>query len=106
MTRIRPSILLPALTALVLLTATARADDDDHERARSAFQAGEIVPLSAILAQVEPKTDGEILEIELEDDDGHAFVYEVRLLTPDGRIVERRFDARSGKPLGKTEGGD
>jgi uncharacterized membrane protein YkoI len=96
---IRPPILLPILAAL-MLTATAARADEDHERVRRAFEAGEIMPLSAILEQIDPAADGEILEVELEDDDGDVLVYEVKLLTPDGRIVKRLFDARSGKTSG------
>ncbi|MBT5413545.1 MAG: PepSY domain-containing protein, partial [Rhodospirillaceae bacterium] len=53
----------------------------------------------------DPQADGEVLEVELEDDD-EAFVYEIKLLAPDGRIMERRFDAHTGEPLGAAREDD
>lgn len=94
-----------ALVAACLLVAAAYADsDDDHERARRAFEAGEIVSLSSIIDRIERDFEGELLEVELEDEGGSGLVYEVKLLAPGGRIVELLFDAGNGELL--REGGE
>lgn len=71
---------------------------DDHERARDALSAGEIQPLTAILGRAEQLLGGRMIEAELEREDG-LWVYEVKLLRPNGRVVEALFDARSGELL-------
>jgi len=55
--------------------------DDDHNRARSAVVAGDILPLKKILEQLDGQRPGQVLEVELENEDG-AWVYEIRLLQP------------------------
>jgi len=72
--------------------------DDDHNRARSAVVAGDILPLKKILEQLDGQRPGQVLEVELENEDG-AWVYEIRLLQPDGRLVKLEVDARTGKFL-------
>lgn len=100
----RPTV--SALAAACLLAAAALADsDDDHERARRAFEAGEIVSLSTITARVERDFEGEILEVELDDEGRRGLVYEVKLLAPGGEILELRFDAADGELL-QVEGDD
>lgn len=94
-----------AAAALVLVVAVAgggqsRADDhDDHERAREAVRSGEIAPLSEILDQVERDFVGRMLEVELEDEDGR-WVYEIKMLTEDGRVVKLLYDARDKTLIG------
>ena len=83
---------------LSLLAAPALADDDDHDRARRALQAGDILPLSDILAVAEEARPGRVIAVELERDDG-AWVYELELVTPQGRLYELEIDAASGAVL-------
>lgn len=109
MTLLRPRpILLTAIlfvVAVLSLAGAALSDDrDDHERARRAFEAGEIMSLSRILENVKRDFDGELIEVELEDEDRRGFVYEVKLLTRDGAIVELLYDAQSGELI-RSEGG-
>lgn len=84
--------------ALVLACAAAAAADDDHARARAAREAGEIVPLQAILDRVHAEFNGSPVEIELDDDDGR-FIYKVKLLAPGGAIVKLEYDARDARLL-------
>jgi uncharacterized membrane protein YkoI len=79
----------------VLAEASERRD---HERARRAFQQGEIRPLSEILAGLRPELGGEVIKLELERKDG-AYIYELRVLAPDGRVSELHVDAASGKVI-------
>lgn len=97
-----------ALAGVVAVVAggpvTARADSrGDHERALSAVRAGQILPLPEILDRLRRQHPGQVLELELEDRRGDAgerlWVYEVRLLQPDGRVVKLELDARTAQIL-------
>jgi uncharacterized membrane protein YkoI len=87
------------LTLLVLLTAPVAAPHADsrldHERARAALAAGEIRPLADLLAEVEKRWIGQVIDTELERDDGR-WIYELKLLPPSGRLYELKLDARTG----------
>lgn len=85
---------LPVLAAPLALAPAARADDD-HERARAAVLAGEIRPLTALLAEVERRFMGQVVDTELDREDGR-WVYEFKLLPPSGRIYEVELDAATG----------
>lgn len=89
------------LFMLVLLMAapTAVLPSDDHEAARRAVERGELKPLSEILARIEKEFDGRVLEVELERHRENRLVYEIELLTPDGRVLEIRYDGRTGERL-------
>lgn len=94
-----------ALTLAGLLigaSVSAWADGLDHERARRALEAGEIVPLDQILQEVQQRYDGTVVELELEREEGR-WVYEIELLAPDGRLLRFCMDAKSKELL---EGGD
>lgn len=69
----------------------------DHERARAALTRGEVVPLRRVLEAVERQ--GDILKIELQSTEAGAFVYKLKLLTRDGRVVKKCVDARTGALL-------
>lgn len=85
--------------ALPLLTPAARADDRrDHERARAAVQAGLVLPLPALLERVQRQAPGQVLEVELEQEDGR-WIYELKLLQPGGQLVKLEIDAATGKLL-------
>jgi uncharacterized membrane protein YkoI len=93
----RRSLLL--LPLLLLLAPPVRADDRrDHERARAALTAGEIRPLAALLAEVEQRYLGRVIETELERDDGR-WIYEITILPPSGRVFELKLDATTGTLL-------
>lgn len=70
----------------------------DHERARRALEAGEIVPLDQVLQQVQTHYDGTVIEIELAREDD-SWRYEVELLAADGRLLTLWFDASSARLL-------
>ena len=83
---------------LLLLAAPAHADRDDHELARRALEAGEILPLSEVLGAAEAARSGRVIELELDREDG-GWVYELELVTPDGHIYEMEIDAATGMVL-------
>lgn len=91
--------LAAALWAGVLVAGPARADGPrDHERARAALQAGEILPLQKVLERVQRKHPGDVLEVELEREDGR-WVYELKLLQRGGTLVRLDVDAATAEVL-------
>lgn len=70
----------------------------DHDSARAAVQGGQVLPLKTLLGRLERTHPGQVLEVELESDDGR-WVYEVRLLQADGRLLKLDVDAASGEVL-------
>lgn len=76
----------------------AAADEPDQERARRAVQAGEVLPLHQVLERVARAHPGQVLEVELEQSQGR-WIYEIRLLQPDGRLVKLVVDARNAELL-------
>lgn len=94
-----PRALLPCIAALWL--APAGADDPrehDHDRARAALKAGEVLPLQQVLEKVQRSHPGEVLEVELEREGGR-WVYELRLLQGGGRLLRLDVDARTAQVL-------
>ncbi len=54
---------------------------------------------------LEARHPGRIVEVELEDEDG-LWLYEIEVLTPEGRLIEIELDARTGAILGYEEDDD
>lgn len=96
----------PLLVTLAFLAAAAaapvQAREDDHDRALRAVQAGQVMPLPQVLDRLARTHPGQVLEVELEEKRG-AWLYEIRLLQPDGRRVKLEVDARSGDLLRARE---
>lgn len=57
---------------------------------------GEVVPLEAILDWLEAHYQGDILEVEVEREKGQV-EYEIKMLGPQGQVVEFEFDGHSGQ---------
>lgn len=104
--------ILIGLLSLVPLQASADDGEDDggaewyeqphrhdHELAREARLRGEIRPIAGILDQVGEQVPGEVIGIELERGKRagqRVWIYELKILTPDGRRLEVEVDARNG----------
>jgi uncharacterized membrane protein YkoI len=99
-----PRLSFPALCLAIAAACVlpARASDRDHDQARKAVEAGEILPLRAILERVERDAPGQILEVELERKDSR-WLYEVKVLRPGGSLVKLKLDARDGTLLENRE---
>lgn len=96
-------LLLLVLSLHAGLSIPGYADDDDHDRARAVRNSGQILPLQAILSAVERDFRGEVLEVELEgedDDAAGAWIYEIKVLTAVGSVIELKYDAATGRLLG------
>lgn len=99
------AVMLSLFTAAALiLPAVVRSDSDendhdhDHERARQLRTEGKIVSLESIVKQAQSIKPGNILEIELKDNDKY-YLYEVEILDSDGKVWELLFDGATGKLL-------
>ncbi|MBP8182664.1 MAG: PepSY domain-containing protein [Rhodoferax sp.] len=89
--------------ALLAGSGVAHADEKDHERARKALQAGEVLPLKTILERVERAYPGQVMDVELERDhrgSGGRWIYEIKVLHTSGALVKLKVDARDGTVLG------
>ena len=90
----------PLLMLWVALAGPALADDRrDHELAREALAAGQILPLRTVLERIRKDYPGEALEVELEEKSGR-WVYKVKMLRPDGGVSKLLLDARDASLLG------
>ena len=99
LTRIRPLVLaLSVGIAAILPVSVAMADKSDHIEARELLRRGEIVPLAQILEVVGHRVPGDVIEVELERDDG-VWEYKVKVLTATGRVRKLTLDARNGAVL-------
>ena len=88
--------LVPALMAgLMLAMALPSHADSDHDRARLALEAGEILPLKTVLERLAHDVPGQVIEVELERS-GERWIYEIKLLRPGGSLVKLKVDARDG----------
>lgn len=102
MARNRYFLMFVAVLYVVVLAMSganeAFGQQHDPRDIQAAVKRGEVLPLPRILDLAQKRVPGEVLEVELEKDDGR-FVYEVKMLTPDGRVREVTIDAHSGKIL-------
>lgn len=94
--------MLRVIACLLLLSAwmsaPVRAEAPDHDRARSAVEAGQIRPLQDILAEVRRQVPGRMLDARLQQNG--RWVYEVILLQAEGQVVAVTVDAQTGQVLG------
>ena len=90
--------LLGLLAGGLVAGAPLHAEPNDHDLARQALQQGKVLPLRTVLDKVEREHQGQVLKIEFEQEDGR-FIYEIRLLQQDGRLVKLEVDASSGQVL-------
>lgn len=72
---------------------------DQRGGAAREIAAGKLLPLARILDIARRRVPGEIIEVDLYDDQGEPPEYEVEILTDDGRSIEMKIDARTGKIL-------
>ena len=86
----------------LMLPVVGYAGDRDQERALKALRAGEVLPLRTMLDEVESRFSGDILEVELDDDeeDGRRiWTYKIKLISPDGNVIKLRLDAKTKEIL-------
>jgi len=86
------------LTAALLAMAGGAMAESDHDRARRLRDAGDVLPLEAIIERARSERPGRILELELKEKK-ERILYEVELVDEQGVVWELYFDARSGELL-------
>ena len=74
------------------------ANASDHDRARAAARAGQILPLPKVLASIRPNYPGEVLDVDLEQS-GERWLYEIKLLQDGGQLRKLIVDASTGTVL-------
>lgn len=87
--------------ALVAGTTSYRAvasEELGQAEIRELVRQGEILPLETILARFPAKEYGKLLDLEVEREHG-TVVYEFEFLRTDGRIIEIEVDAKDGRIL-------
>lgn len=101
------------LTAILAATPALADDhgpgsgsgDDDHDLARELYEHGDIKPLAQILAAVAARVPGDVVGIDLIEDQDERWVYVVQVVTADGKRVIVRVDAANGAVIGQPNGG-
>ena len=97
--------LLRLLCVVLLLSCGGFSQaDSDHDRARHAREAGEVLPLRNILERVRKEVPGEVLDVELDrdkDDDEVRWIYKIKVLRKNGSLVKLKIDARSGQMISR-----
>ena len=95
-------LLASLMLAGLLAAPIAQASGKDHERARQAVQAGQVMPLPAVLEKLSATHPGQVLEVELERErrtGGEIWVYEIKLLQADGQLIKLELDAKTAEVL-------
>ena len=82
------SLLALGIGGAPLLMAPLSIADEPPRRA--------VLPLPAILARVEARYDGTVLDADIRSGKEGRLVYEVRLLSRRGNLLQIRLDAASG----------
>ncbi len=70
----------------------------DHDKAQEAVRAGEAQPLGAIMRQVGRRYPGQLLDAQLTRK-GKRWIYRLKVLAKDGRVLHLQVDAKSGRVL-------
>ncbi len=102
---------VPAAFCLLFAVSVARAAEPpsryhlptdfegavDQDGARAAVKRGDAAPFLEILRKVRPQLHGEIVGQKLEQHQG-VWLYEFRIVAPDGHMHYVHFEARTGRP--------
>src|SRR3546814_15052768 len=96
------------LAAIVPVTALGRDQNDkgEHRHLREAVLSGKLLPLNRIMAIAQARAPGEIVKIELDDDDDDyrgRIIYEVKTLSRTGRVMTVENEAATGNVPKVTE---
>jgi uncharacterized membrane protein YkoI len=99
-----PSIItapnLPSASAPAAIRVAEGAGVSGQAASRTLSPEQRFVPLTRILSIASQAVPGEVISVELDDDeDDDVPEYEVKILTPQGRMIEVEIAARTGKIL-------
>ncbi len=71
----------------------------DHKRAQDAVKNGKSRPLPEILSTVSSQYPGKVIDVRL-NKRSNGLMYDVKVITPAGKIIKVRVDAASGSIVG------
>ncbi|RUR41416.1 hypothetical protein ELY40_15080 [Vreelandella populi] len=84
-----------ALSASAVICGSAMGDQH-WETLYGEVRRGDVVSLETILDWLEAHYIGEVLEVEVERENGYV-EYEIKMLGPQNQVVEFEFDGHSGQ---------
>jgi uncharacterized membrane protein YkoI len=100
---ITATLVLAALAAItfVVVDQIEHRHDRRHERPAGPDIAqeslsGSLVPLAKVLELATQQVPGDVLKVELEDEQGRR-IYEIKVLAANGRVRELKFDAHDAQ---------
>jgi uncharacterized membrane protein YkoI len=85
-----------------VIEKTGSHSDQDH--AREAVREGRVLPLGQVLARVQQRVPGRLLDANLVERGGRP-VYIIKMITNDGNVAIVSADAVNGNILGVRQGG-
>jgi len=97
----RNTLAIALLLAAGLMPLASHAESD-HDRARAALQAGEILPLPVVLERVAKEHPGNVLEVDLEREK-NRWVYELKILQSGGGLLKLEVDAKDASVIKRRE---
>jgi uncharacterized membrane protein YkoI len=97
----RNTLAIALLLAAGLMPLASQAESD-HDRARAALQAGEILPLPVVLERVAKEHPGNVLEVDLEREK-NRWVYELKILQSGGGLLKLEVDAKDASVIKRRE---
>jgi len=98
----RKTLAIATLLAAAALTPLASLADGDHDSARAALQAGEVLPLHVVLERVARDHPGNVLEVELEREQDQ-WIYELKILQSGGSLRKLKVDAKTAAIIRQRE---
>ncbi|MDP1657556.1 MAG: PepSY domain-containing protein [Hylemonella sp.] len=99
----RNTLAIALLLAAGLMPLASQAESGhDHDRARAALQAGEILPLPVVLERVAKEHPGNVLEVDLEREK-NRWVYELKILQSGGGLLKLEVDAKDASVIKRRE---
>jgi hypothetical protein len=78
---------------------TSEETAQDQDRALEAVEEGRALPLSAFLPRIERKFGGRVIDAALREV-GKRLLYDLKMLSPGGRVFTVSVDAATGRPSG------
>lgn len=87
-----------ACLLMLALPACSLLADEDSDRARMLKQRGDILPLEQVIQSAMAVKPGQILETDLEEEDGR-YIYELEILDERGQVWELELDASTAELL-------
>ncbi len=79
--------------------APSRPEARGQAPARDAVKRGDIRPLEEVTARVQSRYPGRLLDVRLNESNGR-WIYYVKILTREGRVLDVAVDARTAQIIG------